>query len=77
MGHPKEDRLRQFLEQFKWQKWIPVKDRLPHHGDMVLVQGGCAFWDGQWRTMMEDHWPPIRWDVTHWMPFPSNPPNVT
>ena len=61
----------------KIPRWISVDEQMPPWGDMVIVRGGCAFWDGQWRTSMEAHWPPIQWEVTHWMSFPSDPPNVT
>lgn len=47
----------------------------PATGRMVLIEGGCAYWDGEnWRTLMElgarSKFPIIRWHVMWWADLP-------
>ena len=62
------------------QEWIPVKDRLPEHGDAVL----CFMKFGEQRILQWDNvsswwlgyghgddWQKA--DVTNWMPIPQPP----
>jgi hypothetical protein len=56
--------------------WISVKDNLPKPLEMVLVKGGIGYIDyaGAWRSLTAGcNGDLIRWEVTHWMPFPSLP----
>ena len=59
-------------------EWISVKDRLPERLDVVIVQGGIAYYlpdEEAWMTITGERWPgrPIVWNVTHWMPLPEPP----
>ena len=50
-------------------EWISVKDRLPEHGQLVLVCGDY------WNIEKYPHWSGT-FDcpgVTHWMPLPDPP----
>ncbi len=58
--------------------WISVDERLPEPFEIVIVAGGCGYYDGRdWRTKLErtefgtDR--KIQWHVTHWMPLPPPP----
>jgi len=54
--------------------WISVKDALPKEHEMVILDGGCGFWDGIcWRTIQDPdfQYRKIEWEVTHWMPYPK------
>ena len=55
--------------------WIPVAEKAPPTGICVLVDGGCAYFDGiDWRTLMgADAHRKIEWTVTHWRPLPKGP----
>ena len=62
------------------QQWIPVSERLPHHGGIVLCYLRCddmriLQWDGvgQWWLGYGkgDDWQ--KKDVTHWMSLPEPP----
>lgn len=48
----------------------------PTTGRMVLVEGGCAYWDGEnWRTLMGQDalskFPIITWPVKWWADLPK------
>jgi hypothetical protein len=62
-------------EPAKASGWVLCSERLPPTGLNVIVDGGCAFFDGQdWRTSMGHSWGNvIQWPVTHWMPLPAPP----
>ena len=56
-----------------FQKWIPVTERLPEHGQEVIVYSGNVlkptvfayqFWNPKY-----DSWK----HITHWMPLPEPP----
>ena len=56
-----------------FQKWIPVAERLPEHGQEVIVYSGNVlkptvfayqFWNPKY-----DSWK----HITHWMPLPEPP----
>ena len=62
------------------QKWIPVKERLPEHGDVVL----CFMKFGEHRILQWDNVSSLwlgyghgddwqKADVTNWMPLPEPP----
>lgn len=54
--------------------WIKVKEKLPIPNDIVLVSGGCAYWNGvSWITVMHGENRPIQWEVKYWMPIPKPP----
>lgn len=47
----------------------------PPTSKQVLVEGGCAYWDGEnWRTLMESvnytNFPVISWEVKWWADMP-------
>lgn len=55
--------------------WIPVEIGMPIPYKPVLVEGGCAYWDGiYWYTYMERNHPKIEWEVKCWalMPNPND-----
>jgi len=55
-------------------EWVSVKTRLPEETEIVIVDGGCAYYrKGEWWTVMEYPVRPIQWNVTHWMPLPQPP----
>ena len=62
------------------QEWIPVTERLPEHGDVVL----CFMKFGEHRILQWDNVSSLwlgyghgddwqKADVTHWMPLPQPP----
>lgn len=65
------------------QRWIPVSERLPLHGEICLC---CLKFDEmrtlQWDNIYQwwlgyghgDYWQ--KSDVTHWMPLPEPPKEV-
>ena len=64
-------------------EWISVEERLPERNEIVLAfdQGGVTV--GSYSPMLEDWWT-LQVDrmapgavVTHWMPMPPAPPEVT
>ena len=59
------------------QKWIPVSERLPEHGAIVLCHMSFDVatmqWDGHsrlWVSLFSDYEVNV---VTHWMPLPEPP----
>lgn len=68
------------LREQEERRWIPVKERLPEHGDVVLCF--MKFWEHrilQWDNVSSlwlgyghgDDWQKA--DVTNWMPLPEPP----
>lgn len=60
-----------------FQNWIPVTERLPEHGQEVIVYSGnilkptvfaYQFWNPKY-----DSWK----HITHWMPLPEPPKEVS
>lgn len=77
---PIEDKLQAEIERLKSERrWIPVKVRLPEHGERVFVKMGNG-WVGaaHYANTKEKSY---RWmntdlnrflfEVTHWMPLPT------
>lgn len=65
------------FEKKKRPEWIPVAERLPEHGQEVIVYTGnilkpavmaYTFWNPKYDTWTH---------VTHWMPFPEGPEEVS
>ena len=59
-------------------EWISVKDRLPNQDDSVLCysNGYCdvvIYHDGLWDADRNGY----RENVTHWMPLPPKPIEIT
>ncbi len=79
-------RLQSEVERLREQtRWIPVEERLPEDGKMVLlaVKDDCpdtgwnevgVWWQGKWF----DSKGPVCSDITvsHWMPLPLSPSTV-
>lgn len=59
------------------QEWIPVTDRLPNHGDIVLCNTRYHYevlqWDGRANRWVNNFMNPKKEYVTHWMPLPTPP----
>lgn len=56
------------------EAWVSVEERLPEYGVVVLVDGGCAYYDGsRWMSCVCEV-RPIQWEVTHWRPMLRLPP---
>jgi hypothetical protein len=55
--------------------WFPAALRKPDLGQLVLVSGGLAKWDGMyWHSMTgEDTNRRITWDVVCWAELPKIP----
>lgn len=66
---------RRALEQPAPTGWVAVEHKAPPTGLCVLVDGGCAYFDGtDWRTLMgANPHRKIQWAVTHWQPLPAPP----
>ena len=61
------------------QEWISVKDRLPEHGDVVLVwhtymeHPFVCQWDERSDCWIDDKWTFGRNTITHWCYLPQPP----
>ena len=59
------------------QEWIPVSERLPQHGDIVLCNTRYRYevlqWDGRANRWVNNFMNPKKEYVTHWMPLPTPP----
>lgn len=59
------------------QEWIPVTERLPQHGDIVLCKARYRYdvlqWDGRVNRWVNRFMNPKKEYVTHWMPLPTPP----
>lgn len=60
------------------QKWIPVTERLPEQGDVVLIytkhEDIQVFqWDDNYGGWVGDRYNYSKRMVTHWMPLPEPP----
>ena len=61
------------------QEWIPVKDRLPEHGDVVMVwhtymeRPFVCQWDERSDCWIDDKWAFGRNTITHWCRLPQSP----
>ena len=62
-------------------EWQTIESA-PRDGRKIIVDGGIAYWRERnnhwdppsgWWTITGFDWPgkPIKWEVTHWMPFPE------
>lgn len=54
------------------QRWIPVSERLPECGNLVLAIDcdglmSTAYYVGRWHGMLDED------AITHWMPLPQPP----
>ena len=60
------------------ERWIPVSERLPEEGKLVIVDGGVAIREyGKWYSQTgDDTGRRIEWPVTHWRPLPAPPKEV-
>ena len=60
------------------QRWIPVSERLPEFGDVVLVCDSKGYVNKDFRYEADGKWKLTDF-VRHWMPLPPNPesPNDT
>ena len=59
-------------------RWIPVTERLPKHGDIVIcfIKNGeqdMLQWDSFENLWVGKQWTYKRHAVTHWMPLPEPP----
>lgn len=59
-------------------KWIPVTERLPEHGDVVLIYTKhkdiqVFQWDAVYDGWVGDRYNYSKKVVTHWMPLPEPP----
>jgi len=70
----------------KINQWINVKDKLPNHGESVIVwttTGICIAEicgktiTGSRPTWIETNGESDFWNVTHWMPLPTPPDEAT
>jgi len=77
------ERLRKQWDKMHGRAWIPVGERLPERGQMVIVSF-CSPWGGQRKVSAETFWIDERggWTgcdsmkdgrPTHWMPLPHPP----
>lgn len=60
------------------QKWIPVSERYPNHGDVVLIYTKgkdiqVFQWDNEYDGWVGDRYNYSTKYVTHWMPLPEPP----
>ena len=61
------------------QEWIPVKDRLPEHGDVVVVwhtyreHPFVCQWDERSDCWIDNKWTFGRNTITHWCYLPQPP----
>ena len=86
LRHDSESRALMFeaaeaIEELSKPRWIPVTDRLPDAGQIVLVYGKkggiytakhnpTAMWPGSfWKLNSKSHY----CEPTHWMPLPPAP----
>jgi Lar family restriction alleviation protein len=53
--------------------WVSVGERMPEPHSPVIVDGGCAYYEGngKWHSLMSRS--EIQWEVTHWQPLPPSP----
>ena len=61
------------------QEWIPVTERLPKHGEIVLCYTKHEDWFVLQWCEISHRWVDVYKDyrqeyVTHWMPLPPKPP---
>lgn len=59
-------------------KWIPVSERLPKPGDVVLAHSKykeilVVQWDCASERWLTDTWDYMKDSITHWMPLPEPP----
>lgn len=72
--------------EFSQSKWVDIKEKLPEREKKVLVINGhgcismLAFWkkeSNKWTWLdMSGHFNHVN-DITHWMPLPKSPKEVT
>lgn len=60
------------------QRWIPVTERLPENGQVVIVCDIRENWTGCWEYRYGGEWADnyltfSTSDITHWMPIPEPP----
>ena len=60
------------------QQWIPVSERYPNHGDVVLIYTKdkdiqVFQWDNEYDGWVGDRYNYSTKYVTHWMPLPEPP----
>ncbi len=60
------------------QKWIPVSERLPKHGDIILCytkyrEISVFQWDSAAERWLTNTWDYRKDSITHWMPLPEPP----
>ena len=73
-----ETQQKRIAELEEQQRWIPIAERLPKHGERVLVCVGAVFEafiddEGKWQRYYSAPLNEVLGKPTHWMPLPEPP----